>query len=158
VDKALHFLLLVPLVLGVGLLVLGWRDRLRVDLSDQLAATLALFVGVLLAMLVELAEFVSDWAFNTQLQASNTDTMTDMLASDLGAVLGAVLATTLYHDWLTTGQRARLGVLGQWLSDGPSRVLDRHGFAITFFVAGALAVAIGVLWFTNRPVPGFPIG
>jgi hypothetical protein len=157
-DKVLHFALLVPLVLVVGLLVLGWRDRRQVDLSDQLAAVLAMFVGVLFAMLVELAEFVADWALNTQLQPSNTDTMTDLLASDLGAVLGAVLATTLYCDWLTAGQRERLGILGEWLSDGPSRVLDRHGFAITLAVAGTLTVAIGVLWFANRPVPGFPIG
>ena len=48
------------MALVVGGLLLGWRDRLRVDLSDQLAAVLVMFVGVLVATLIEVVEFVKD--------------------------------------------------------------------------------------------------
>src|SRR4051812_26923494 len=157
-DKLEQFVLIAVVALVVGVLLLGWRDRLRVDLSDQLAAVLVMFVGVLVATLIEVVEFVSDWVLGTSLQPSNLDTMTDLLAGDLGAVLGAVLATTVYCRWLTARWRERLGGAGQWLSDGPSRVLDRHGFAITLVVAGALALASAVLWFAERSVPGFPNG
>jgi hypothetical protein len=157
-DKLEHFVLIAAVALVVGGLLLGWRDRLRVDLSDQLAAVLVMFVGVLVATLIEVVEFVSDWALRTTLQPSNLDTMTDLLAGDLGAIFGAVLATAIYCRWLTSSQRERLGRAGQWLSDGPSRVLDRHGFAITLAVSGMLALAVAVLWFAGRPVPGFPNG
>ena len=122
------------------------------------AALLLMFVGVLVATLIEVVEFVSDWALETTLQPSNLDTMTDLLAGDLGAVFGAVLATTLYCRWISVRQRDRLGAAGQWLTDGPSQMLDRHGFAITLAVSGVLALAVAVLWFAGRPVPGFPIG
>ena len=158
VDKLEHFLLIAAVVLLVGLFLLGYRDRRRVDLSDPLAALLLMFVGVLAATLIEVVEFVSDWALGTTLQPSNLDTMTDLLAGDLGAVFGAVLATTLYARWLSAERRDRLGAAGEWLSDGPSRVLDRHGFAITLIVSGVLALSVGLLWFAGRPVPGFPIG
>jgi NAD/NADP transhydrogenase beta subunit len=156
-DKVLHFLATLLVVAVVGSLVLGYRDRARVDLSDQLAAVLAVFAGLLVAMFVELLEFLSDWLLGTLLQPSNTETMTDLLASDLGAVVGALLATTVYCRWLNARQRQRLGERAVWLTDGPSRMLHEHGFAITLAVSVVIGVAVGALWFTGRPVPGFPI-
>lgn len=156
-DKALHVVGALVIVAVLGGLVLGYRDRARVDLSDQLATVLAMFAGVVVAMFVELLEFVADWLLGTQLQPSNTDTMTDLLASDLGAIIGAVLATTVYRRWLNVGQRQRLGERAVWLTDGPSRVLHQHGFAITLVVSGVLGAVVAALWFTGRPVPGFPI-
>jgi hypothetical protein len=156
-DKVLHVFGTLVVVAAVGALVLGYRDRARVDLSDQLATVLAMFVGGLVAMFVELVEFLSDWLLGTQLQPSNTDTMTDLLASDLGAVVGALLATLVYCRWLSARQRQRLGERAVWLTDGPSRTLHRHGFAITLAVSTVIALAVAALWFTGRPVPGFPI-
>ena len=157
-DKLVHVALIVPLVLALGLLLLGGRDRARVDLSDQLAAVLVMLIGMLVAMLVELAEFVSDWLFGTQVQPTNTDTLLDLLASSVGAALGGVLATTTYCQWLSARQRERLGALGVWLSDGPSRVLDKHGFAISLALTGMVAITVVALWFAGRPVPGFGNG
>ncbi|HEY3060976.1 MAG TPA: hypothetical protein VGL99_18590 [Chloroflexota bacterium] len=156
-DKLAHLLLIVP-VAAFGLVLLGYRDRARVDLADQLAALLAMLVGMLVAMLLEWAEFVFDWVLGTQVQPSNTDTMLDLLASYIGAAVGGVLATTIYRNVLTAPRREWLGSLGIWLSDGPSRVLDKHGFAITLAVTGVVALTVAALWFTGRPVPGFGNG
>jgi hypothetical protein len=156
-DKVLHVTSFLLVGAALGSLVLGYRDRARVDLSDQLATVLAIFAGMLVAMFVELVGFLSDWLLGTQWQPSNTDTMTDLLASVVGAVLGALLATTVYCRWLNARQRERLGEHAVWLTDGPSRVLHEHGFAITLAVSAVIAVTVAALWFTGRPVPGFPI-
>jgi len=158
VDKLAHFVLIVPVVIAFGVVLLGYRDRARVDLPDQLAALLAMLVGMLVAMLVELVEFVSDWVLSTQIQPTNTDTMLDLLASYVGAAVGAVFAMTIFCRWLTAAQREWLGSLGVWLSDGPSRVLDKHGFAITFAVTGLVGITVAALWFAGRPVPGIGNG
>jgi hypothetical protein len=55
-------------------------------------------------------------------------------------------------------RRMRLGVLAVWVSDGPSRMLDEHGFAITLTCTLLVTVAVAALWFAGRSVPGFPIG
>jgi hypothetical protein len=63
----------------------------------------------------------------------------------------------VYCHMLDGGDRAALGASAEWLVDGPSRVLDRHGFLLTILVAAAIALAIAALWFAGRPVPGIPI-
>jgi hypothetical protein len=141
--------------LVAGLLVSGWRDRARIDLSFQLAALFSMFVGLLFGVAWELVEFVLDWMRDANLQPSNTSSLVDMLWTDVGAVLGGVLVGRAYCHWLTAHRREALGGLAEWLVDGPSRVLDRHGFLITITVSLALAGAVATLWFVGRPVPGF---
>jgi hypothetical protein len=148
--------LLVALM--VGLLLLGYRDRRRVGLADELAAVLAMLAGASFAMLWELTEFVLDWVGGFDLQPTNTSSMLDLLASDVAAIVGAVFATWLYCHALRAEQQKRLGERAAWLTDGPSRVLDRHGFAITLGFTAVIVVSVALLWFAGRPVPGFPIG
>lgn len=162
-DRVWHWGKLVHGVEGflvallVGLLVLGWRDRAAIDLTDQLAVLLTIFSGIFFNVLWEIVEFVLDWARYSDLQKSNSDTMTDLLWGDLGTVIGAVLAARLYCHWLRTSQRAEVGGVGEWLVDGPSRLLDRHGLLISV-VIGVLAVAaVAALWFAGRPMPGLAI-
>jgi hypothetical protein len=141
-----------------GLLLLAYRDRRSVYLPDQLAALMTMLMGFAFAMLWELVAFILDWVASTDLQPSNMDTMLNLLACDVAAVLGAVLATSVYCRALSTKRQMRLGALAVWLSDGPSRMLDEHGFAITLTCALLVTVAVAELWFAGRPVPGFPIG
>jgi hypothetical protein len=129
-----------------------------VYLPDELAALLTTLVGFAFAMLWELVAFILDWVVSTDLQPSNTDTMLDLLVCNVAAVLGAVLATSLYCRALSMQRRMRLGVLAVWVSDGPSRMLDEHGFAITLTCTLLVTVAVAALWFAGRSVPGFPIG
>jgi hypothetical protein len=144
--------------LAAGLLLMSYRDRRRVDLADELACLLAILVGFAFGMVWEVAEFVLDWVAGLDLQLTNTDSMLDLLAGNVGAVVGAVLASWLYCHALSAGQRQRLGEWAVWLSDGPSRLLDRHGFAITLGFSALVTIAVALLWFAGRPVPGFPIG
>ena len=142
----------------VGLLVLGWRDRARIDVVEQLAALLAIFVGMLFGVAWELVEFVLDWVRDSNLQPSNTSTLVDMLWNDVGAVVGGAVAGRVYCHVLSARQRARLGELAAWLFDGPSWVLDRHGFLITIIVSLLAVIGVATLWFVGRPVPGFTTG
>jgi hypothetical protein len=142
----------------IGLLVLGWRDRQRIDLIDQLAALMTMFSGVLFGVIWELIEFVLDWVRYSDIQKSNTDTITDLLWSDVGAVIGAVLAVRLYCHWLRARDRHQFEAVAVWLFDGPSRWLDRHGLLMSVVVALVAGAAVAALWFADRPVPGFPIG
>jgi predicted membrane protein len=145
-------------VVTVGVVVLGYRDRAQVDLSDQLAVLLAIFVGIALAMVWEVVQFIADWTMNSDFQPSNLDTMVELLWSDVFSVVGAVLSAWFYCRVLHASRRAACGDLGVWLFTGPSRLLDRHGFAMTLVFTVLVMVAVAALWFTGRPVPGFPIG
>jgi hypothetical protein len=157
-GKLVHGVECFLMALLVGLLILGWRDRESIDLTNQLAALLTLFAGVLFGVLWELIEFVIDWVRYSDIQKSNTDTTTDLLWSDVGAVIGAVLAVRLYCRWLRARDRDDLGDIAVWLLDGPSRFLDRRGFLMMILVAVLAGAAVAALWFAGRPVPGFPIG
>ena len=140
----------------VGVLLLGYREARRIDLSDQLGALLTVFVGVAFGVLWELVEYVFDWVADTSLQKSNADTMTDFLWHDLGTVLATLLAVRLFCHWLGAADRRAVGVAGGWLVDGPSRLLDRHGWLMTLLVSAIIALAVAALWFAGRPIPGLP--
>jgi hypothetical protein len=140
-----------------GLLLLGWRAQASVELVDELAALLTMFFGILFGILWEIVEFLRDWVAYSDLQKSNTDTMTDFLCNDVAVVLAALVALRVYCHVLVPADRQRLGVTAEWLVDGPSRVLDRHGFALLTLAVGVIAVSVLLLWFAGRPVPGIPI-
>ena len=140
-----------------GLLFLGWRERAQIELADELAALLTMFFGIFFGVIWEVVEFVRDWVAYSDLQKSNTDTMTDFLWNDLAVVLASLLAMRLYCHVLAARDREALGTTAEWLVDGPSRLLDRHGFLLTLIAAVLIAVAVALLWFAGRPVPGIPI-
>jgi hypothetical protein len=141
---------------GVGLLLLAWRDRERVDLDDRLAALVTICSGLLFGVAWEVVEFILDWVLALHLQLSNLDTMTNLLSNDVGAVVAGALVVWAYEDVVSQSTRLRLGALAIFLVDGPSRELQRHGFAMTVVIAILTAAAVGALWFAGRPVPGFP--
>jgi hypothetical protein len=143
--------------LAAAVLLLAWRDRVRIDLADQAAALLAMCAGFTFGVLAEAAQFLLDWVRAADLQHSNAETMLDLLWTNLGAVLGAVLAVRGYCHWLAPAWRAALSGLALWLFDGPSRVLDRWGWAVTLLVAMVALGAASALWFTLRPGPGMPL-
>jgi hypothetical protein len=140
-----------------GLLFLGWRQQARVELADELAALMTMFFGVLFGLVWEVVEFIRDWVAYSDLQKSNTDTMTDFLCNDVAVVIAALLAMRVYCHVLAASDRQSLGATAEWLVDGPSRLLDRHGLALTALAVGLLAASIAALWFAGRPVPGIPI-
>lgn len=140
-----------------GLLFLGWRDRARIQLADELAALMIMFFGIFVGVIWEIVEFVRDWVAYSDLQKSNTDTMTDFLFNDVAVVIASLLAMRLYCHVLVSADREALGAAAEWLVDGPSRLLDRHGFLMTLIAALLIAAAIAALWFAGRPVPGLPI-
>lgn len=140
-----------------GMLLLGWRTRNRLDLSNELAALMTMFVGILFGVLWEIVEFVRDWVAYSDLQKSNSDTMTDLLWGNLAAIAAALLAMHVYCHLTTAPDRERLGSIAERLVDGPSRVLDHHGFALMVITMGIVAAAILALWFSGRPLPGLPI-
>ena len=142
----------------VGSLLLGYRDQQSIGLSDQLGGLLTIMLGVAFGVVWEIIEFVIDWVADTSLQKSNTDTMTDFLWNDLGAVIGALLIVRLYCHWLSAHDRRAVGSAGTWLVDGPSRVLDRHGWLITVLGVAVIALIIAALWFAGRPIPGLATG
>lgn len=156
-GKFVHAVDAACVTLAFGLLLLGWRERNRVDLSDELCTLLAMFVGVLFGISWEVAEFMIDWVLDSDLQKSNTDTMTDLLWVDAAAVLAALVAMRVYCHAATSADRAQLGGIAEWLADGPSRLLDRHGLALLTIVACVIAAAVATLWFAGRPVPGLPV-
>jgi hypothetical protein len=140
-----------------ALLLLGWRNRNSVDLSDELATLISIFAGILFGVVWEIVEFVRDWVAYSDLQKSNSDTMTDFLCNDVATFIAALLAVRLYCHVASAADRSQLATVAQWLVDGPSRVLDRHGFALATITAGVIAATVIALWFSGRPVPGLPI-
>jgi hypothetical protein len=153
-GKLVHGLEGFLVALTVGLLLLAWRDYENVDLSDQLATLMTICVGIFAGVMWEIVEFVLDWVRYSDLQKSNSDTMTDLLWNDVGTVVGALLAARLYCHVLRANERSETGQVAVWLIDGPSRVLDRHGFVVSIIVALLVAAAVVALWFAGRPVPG----
>jgi hypothetical protein len=147
--------LLVALI--VGLLLFGWRDHERIDLTDELTALVTMFAGILFGVVWELVEFIRDWSFYSDVQKSNSDTMTDFLWNDVGAVIGAVLAARLYCHLLAGRERHVMGRTAARLFDGPSRVLDQHGVLVTIVVSALAAASVLAVWFASRPLPGFGV-
>jgi hypothetical protein len=162
-DTVQHWGKLVHAVDGLcaaftfGLLFIGWRAQARVDLTDELAALVTMFSGVLFGVLWEIVEFLRDWVAYSDLQKSNNDTMTDFLCNDVAVVVAALLAMRVYCHVLSPAERQRLGATAEWLVDGPSRLLDRHGLALTAITLGLIAASVLSLWLAGRPVPGIPI-
>jgi hypothetical protein len=140
----------------IALLLLGYRDAQAVDISDELTGLLAIFAGIAFGVVWETIEFIVDWVADSNLQNGNFDTMTDFLANDLATVIAVLVAVRLYCRALDTANRRALGRLSIWLVGGPSRLLNRHGVLMTIAFAAVIALAIGVLWFAGRPVPGLP--
>src|SRR5437868_1393631 len=81
-GKVVHGLEGFGFALLVGLLLLGWRDRARIDITDKLATLTAMFAGILFGVMWEIVEFILDWVRYSDLQKSNSDTMTDLLSND----------------------------------------------------------------------------
>jgi hypothetical protein len=142
---------------SAGLLLAAWRDREAVAIDDRIVALVAMCVGVLFGVAWELVQFLIDWIIGSDLQLSNLDTMTDLLWNNVGAVVGGACALWVYCRLLDAGAREQLGTRASWLFDGPSRVLDKHGFLMTLVVALALAIGVAAVWFAGRPMPGFQI-
>ena len=140
-----------------AMLLLGWREWNHIDLSDELAALLAMFAGILFGVLWEIVEFIRDWVAYSDLQKSNTDTMTDFLANDVACVIAALLAVRIYCHLTSSQDRKLFGETAEWLVDGPSRLLDRHGLAIAVIAGCCIAAAVTSLWFAGRPVPGISV-
>jgi hypothetical protein len=156
--KVVHGVTAFIVAAGVGLFIFAWRDHQRFEIDDRIVALISVCVGLLFGVTWELVEFVIDWVRYSDLQPSNLDTMTDLLWNDVGAVLAGALVAWGYCRVLDNRAHERLGVLAQFLVDGPSRLLDHHGFLMTIVVSVLAALAVGALWFAGRPVPGFPIG
>jgi len=156
-GKAVHAADGACATLICGLLLLGWRDRVFTDLTDELATLTTIFGGILFGVLWEIVEFVRDWVVYSDLQKSNTDTMTDFLCNDVAVVIAALVAIQAYCHLATARDREGLGQIAETLVDGPSRVLDRHGMALALIAAGLIAAAVLVLWLAGLPVPGLPI-
>jgi hypothetical protein len=156
VTQAVHAVGAACATFAFGLLLLGWRERTRTDVSDELAALLSIFAGVLFGVLWAVVDFTRDWVAYSDLQKSNTQTMTEFLSNDVAAVLAALLAVSVYCR-LRSAQRTALGASAEWLVDRPSRLLDRHGLALTTVAAGLIGMTLLTLWFAGRPVPGVSI-
>lgn len=156
-GKLVHAVDAASVTFVVGVLLLGWRERTRVDLSDELSTLLTIFVGILFGVGWEVAEFMIDWVLSSDLQKSNADTMTDLLCTIVAAILAGLAATRVYCHATSTAERDRLGGVAEWLVDGPSRLLDRHGLALMMIVACVIAAMIAALWFAGRPAPGVPL-
>jgi hypothetical protein len=157
-GKFVHALDGFAVAVIVALLLLGWRDREHIDLTDELAALFTMFAGLMFGLAWETVEFAIDWVWNTSLQKSNADTMTDFLWNDLAVVAGTLLAVRLYCRSVTAVERRDLGAIADRLLAGPSRLLDHHARLITVIVSALLLLVVLGLWFAGRPVPGFPIG
>lgn len=140
-----------------GLLLLAWRNATRVDLADELAGLMTVFFGLLFGVLWEIVEFVRDWVAYSDLQKSNMDTMTDFLCNDVATVIAMLIALRVFFHHIGAADRHELGRVAEWLVDGPSRVLNRHGMALTVIAIGVIAGTLASLWFAGRPVPGIPI-
>jgi hypothetical protein len=156
VTQVVHAVGAACATFAFGVLLLGWRERTRADLSDELAALLTMFAGVFFGVLWALLDFLRDWVAYSDLQKSNTETMLNFLSNDVAVVLATLLAVRVYCR-LKSAQRNTMGTSAEWLVDGPSRVLDRHSMALTTIAAGLIAATVLTLWFAGRPVPGVSI-
>ncbi|GAC1316066.1 MAG: hypothetical protein NVSMB2_08520 [Chloroflexota bacterium] len=141
----------------IALLLLGWRDRERIDITDELAGLVTICAGILFGVGWKIVEFVQDWAAYADVEKSNSDTMTDFLWNDFGTVIGALLAVHVYCSVLRGRERDTIGAVAHWLAHGPSRVLDRHGVAVTAVVAVGAVAAVMAVWFASRPLPGLGV-
>ena len=122
-----------------GLLFLGWRDLTRTDVTDELAALLAMCVGILFGVLWEIVEFVRDWVAYSDLQKSNTDTMTDLFCNDVACIRCRGAGGASVRACHRRTDRKQLGETAEWLVDGPSRLLNRHGLTLTVIAVPARA-------------------
>jgi hypothetical protein len=140
-----------------GLLLLGFRDAERIDLSAHLAGMLTIMVGMTFGSVWEIAEFFLDWVLHTDLQKSNPETMLDLLFGIVGGVTGGLVALRWYHRGLHDRQREKLGTLAEWLWAPAARLLDARGGLVAIAALLAFAVLIGALWVAGgRYVPGLP--
>lgn len=139
-----------------GLLFLTWRSYEKIDITDELGGLFTICVGVVFGLLWEFVGFILDWTTDSDFQKSNTDTMTDFLCNDIAVVIAALLAVRIVSH-LSTQQTYSLGAMGEWLADGSSRMLNRHGFALGITVSLLITAGVAALWFAGRPVPGLPI-
>jgi hypothetical protein len=149
-GKLVHALEAFGVTLMFGVLLLAWRDREAVDISDQLSALLSMFVGILFGVVWALFEFLMDWTLGSALQKSNGDTMTNLLWNDVTAVVAAVAAGHLYCHLISPADRRSLGRLSAWLVDGPSQMLDRNGMLVALVFALLGSVAVASLWVADR--------
>lgn len=156
-GKAVHVVEGFAFALLIGLLVLGWRDRERIDITDELAGLVSICAGILFGVGWKIVEFVQDWATYADVEKSNSDTMTDFLWNDFGVVIGTVFAVWVYCRAVRGRERERVGAVAHWLVHGPSRVLDRHGVWATVLVAIVAAAAVVAVWFASRPLPGLGV-
>src|SRR5579872_6255489 len=118
-GKLVHALDGFCAALPFGLLLFGWREYERIDLTDELATLITICAGVLFGVLWEIVEFIRDWVTGSDLQKSNADTMTDFLCNDVAVIIAALIATRI----ATRGHVGGLGQIAEWIVDGPSRVL-----------------------------------
>jgi hypothetical protein len=140
-----------------GLLLLGWRDYEQIGLTDELVGLLTVCAGVFFGVVWEVVEFIRDWVAYSDLEKSNSDTMTDFLCNHVMAVIAMLIVMRMYSRGSSPEDRRAVGQTAEWLVDGPSRVLNRHGFAMATIGVVVIAAAVAALWFTGRPVPGIPI-
>ncbi len=138
-------------------LLLGYRDRHRLEMPDTMAATGALLFGITLGGLWEFVEFAADWFGNANLQKSNADTMTDLFTNDIGATFGMLLAFWLYVHRADEAQRTAVGAIAEWLTARVAHVLQRHGVTVGLAVAALAAAIMAAGWLVDRgPTPEPP--
>lgn len=99
-DTVVHGLSGIPISLGMCFVLGLAAHRHGTVLPGWLAAVVVFTGGVTVAVLWEVAEFVSDLTIGTQAQYDNLDTMQDMIAGATGSALVAV-AVLLWraHGW-----------------------------------------------------------
>jgi hypothetical protein len=156
-DRVIYWGKLVHVVEGflvtavVGLLLLSFTDRPRLDIHTQILALTTIGVGVTFGAFWEFLEFLLDWVRYSDLQKSNTDTMTDMLGNDVAAVLATLLAFHAYHHWII--EKRELGDLADSIFTPIGRLLDRHGTLLALVALLSIAVYVAALWYAERPLP-----
>ena len=156
-GKAVHAIEGLAFAFLVAVLVLGWRDRERIDLTDELVGFVTICAGILFGVGWKIVEFVQDWSTYADVEKSNSDTMTDFLWNDFGTVIGVLIAVRVYCRVVHGRERESIGASAHWLVHGPSRVLDRHGVVATVVVAVLAAAAVAAVWFASRPLPGLGV-
>jgi hypothetical protein len=156
-GKLLHAVAAGCFALVFGLLLLGFRDAERIDLSAHLAGMATILVGMTFGSVWEIVEFSLDWVLHTDLQTSNPETMLDLLFGVVGGVTGGLVALRTYHRGLGDRQRKELGTLADWLWAPAARLLDERGGMVAMLALLALLALIGALWVAGgRYVPGLP--
>jgi hypothetical protein len=157
-DKIVHpTLIALTSMCGVWLM-LGYRDAFEKRLPIQFAALFALLLGMCVGACWEFFEFGSDWFGDANLQKSNADTLTDLLANDLGAFVAMLFGLWVYERHLSPSQRDGMGRIAAWLTDGPSRLLDRHGRLVGTLVALLFGVVLIASQWIDRGTPALASG